>query len=83
MSMSKFYCTLLLTLLRFKFCIGGNYALFEVKFFRLKFGWCTESDILHVCVLAAEQLSWHAASGGIKGLQMTSILSYKFFFTLL
>ena len=48
-TLSKFYCILLLTLLRYKFGIGGNYALFGVKFFRLKFGWCKGIDILHVC----------------------------------
>ena len=35
-------------LLYCKLVIGKNYALFEVKFFRLKFGGCKESDILHV-----------------------------------
>ena len=49
MILSLLYCILLLTLLYCKFVIGGNYSLFGVKFFRLKFGWCKESDILHVC----------------------------------
>ena len=35
-------------LLYCKLVIGKNYALFEVKFFRLKFGGCKESYILHV-----------------------------------
>ena len=54
MSLSLFYCILLLTLFCCKFCIGGNYAVFGIQFFRLKFGLCKESDILHVC-FGAEQ----------------------------
>ena len=41
-----FYC---LSCFVANFGIGGNYALFGVRFFRLKFGWCKESDIFHVC----------------------------------
>ena len=48
-TLTQFYCILLLTLLRCKFGIGRNDALFVVKFFRLKFGWNKESDILYVC----------------------------------
>ena len=39
---------LLLTLLCPKFGIVKNYALFGVKFLRLKFGWCKENYIFHV-----------------------------------
>ena len=47
--LSKLYCIWLLTLLCREFGIAENYALFGVDLFCLKFGWCKENDILHVC----------------------------------
>ena len=45
MTLSYFFCILLLTLFFRKFGIAKNHALFS-----LKLGWCNENDILQVCV---------------------------------
>ena len=54
MILSLFYCILLITLLRHKFGIAKNYALFEVNIVSLKVGWCKEKDILQVCLIKVD-----------------------------
>ena len=60
-NLSQLYRILLLTLLCCKIAIGGKDALFGEEFFRLIFGWCKESDILHDCTKVAP--GWRLAGG--------------------
>ena len=48
MILSIFFCILLLTLLCCKFGIAKNQALFGLKVFSLKLGWCKKKYILQV-----------------------------------
>ena len=53
-----FFCILLLCR---KLGIAKNYALFGVKVFNLKLGWCKENDIFHILTLPLTQFRYNRA----------------------
>ena len=60
MTLSLFYCMLLLTLLCRIFGNVKNHALFGVKFVTLKFGWCKK---MTCCKSAARWCGGHPGKG--------------------